>query len=308
MSKRKQKNPEFTAEMTRECAKAPVVATAHGPKNILILHPGTMGHVVGACLVSVGHRVAWVSAGRSLATAARASASGLSAYGSLSAALQDTDIILSVCPPEAAPDVAAEIAGARFAGLYIDANAISPETARRIDRTISEAGGVMVDGGIVGPPPTEPGRARLFLSGPNAAEAAALFSGTALEAIPIGPDIGAASALKMAYAAWTKGTSALFLAIRALARAEGIEATLAEEWRRSQPALVGAKAEAARQSVAKAWRFAGEMREIADSFANNSLPDGFHLAAADVYEALADFKDDGSADVEAAVERLMPTR
>ncbi|MGI9418133.1 MAG: NAD(P)-binding domain-containing protein, partial [Geminicoccaceae bacterium] len=94
------------------------MATASNPKNILILHPGAMGHVVGACLVSVGHRVAWVSAGRSLATAARASASGLSACGSLSAALQDTDIVLSVCPPEAAPDVAAEITGARFAGLY----------------------------------------------------------------------------------------------------------------------------------------------------------------------------------------------
>ncbi|MGI9503094.1 MAG: DUF1932 domain-containing protein, partial [Geminicoccaceae bacterium] len=107
-----------------------------------------------------------------------------------------------------------------------------------------------------------------------------------------------------AYAAWTKGTSALFLGIRALARAEGIEAPLIEEWRRSQPALVGPKAEAARQSVAKAWRFAGEMREIAESFTAQDLPAGFHLAAADIYEALAEFKDDASADVDAAVTRL----
>ena len=163
----------------------------------------------------------------------------------------------------------------------------------------------MVDGGIVGPPPREPGLARLFLSGPNADEAAALFHETALEAVVIEAEVGAASALKMAYAAWTKGTSALFLAILALARAEGIETPLEDEWRRSQPALVGPKAEAARRSVPKAWRFAGEMREIAGSFSEQGLPAGFHLAAAEIYEALADFKDDGNAKLDAAVERLL---
>lgn len=136
-------------------------------------------------------------------------------------------------------------------------------------------------------------------------EAAVLFHGTALEAIPTGPDIGAASALKMAYAAWTKGTSALFLAIRALARAEGVEAPLIEEWRRSQPTLAGPKAETARHSIAKAWRFSGEMQEIADCFAAQNLPAGFHLAAADIFEMLAEFKHTSDPDLDAAIDRLL---
>ena len=126
-----------------------------------------------------------------------------------------------------------------------------------------------------------------------------------MEAIAIGPDIGQASALKMAYAAWTKGTSALFLAIRALAKVEGIEAPLIEEWQRSQPALAGPKAEAARHSIAKAWRFSGEMREIADAFAAQNLPKGFHLAAAEIFETLADFKNVGDGDLDIAVKRLL---
>ncbi|MGI9502169.1 MAG: CoA-binding protein, partial [Geminicoccaceae bacterium] len=122
------------------------MAAACDQKDILVLHPGAMGHVVGACLVSAGHRVTWVSAGRSLTTTARAKASGLVERRSLSEALKDADIVLSVCPPEAAIDIAAEIAGTGFSGMFIDANAVSPETARRIDRTISEAGGTLVDG------------------------------------------------------------------------------------------------------------------------------------------------------------------
>jgi 3-hydroxyisobutyrate dehydrogenase-like beta-hydroxyacid dehydrogenase len=275
------------------------------PKQILLLHPGAMGHVVGACLVSAGHRVAWVSSGRSPATAERASDVGLIDYSSLPAALQEADVVLSICPPDKAIDVAIEVATAGFSGLFIDANAISPATARQVEKTLEKAGASMVDGGIVGPPPTAPGRTRLFLSGSDAAGAAALFHDTALQAIAIGPDIGGASALKMTYAAWTKGTSALFLAIRALARAEGIEDALIEEWRRSQPSLVGPKAEAAKGSIPKAWRFAGEMREIADSFAAHSLPSGFHLAAAEVFEALSAFKDESDADLDSAVARLV---
>jgi len=264
-----------------------------------------MGHVVGGCLTSTGHRVTWISEGRSQATVARAKASGLEDRSSLSAGLADAAFVLSICPPDAAMDVAAEVAAAGFGGIYIDANAISPTTARRIETTVSRAGATMIDGGIVGPPPTAPGRTRLFLSGADAESAAALFEKSALEAIPIGSDVGGASALKMAYAAWTKGTSALFLGIRALARAEGVETPLIEEWQRSQPALAGPKAEAARHSIAKAWRFSGEMREIADAFAAQNLPNGFHMAAADIFDTLGEFKDVSNADLDQAVARLL---
>jgi len=87
----------------------------------------------------------------------------------------------------------------------------------------------------------------------------------------------------MAYAAWTKGTAALLLAIRALARVEGVEDALLAEWERSQPDLPGGSEAAARSAVAKGWRWVGEMEEIADTFAAAGLPDGFHRAAAEIY-------------------------
>ncbi len=93
----------------------------------------------------------------------------------------------------------------------------------------------------------------------------------------------AASAVKMAYAGWTKGTAALILAVRALARAGGVEDTLLDEWELSQPELAGRSAAAARSAAGKGWRWTGEMTEIAASMAAAGLPDGFHLAAADIF-------------------------
>jgi len=94
----------------------------------------------------------------------------------------------------------------------------------------------------------------------------------------------------MCYAAWTKGTAALLLAIRAVARDLGVEDALLAEWDRTQPDL-RARSEAATGSVPKAWRFVGEMKEIAATFAAAGYPDGFALAAAEIYSRLAEFKD-----------------
>ena len=140
-----------------------------------------------------------------------------------------------------------------------------------------------VDGGIIGGPPVAPDSARLYLSGPHAPEIQALFAGTFLDArLVSGPDT-AASAVKMAYASWTKGSSALLLAARALAQAEGVEDTLLTEWELSQPQLPGRLAHAAQAAVTKGWRWVGEMEEIAASMAGAGLPDGFHQAAAEIY-------------------------
>jgi 3-hydroxyisobutyrate dehydrogenase-like beta-hydroxyacid dehydrogenase len=295
----------------RECPKSKdqnTMATASGSKRILLLHPGQMGHAVGAALKTAGHAVAWVAEGRSAASAERAKAAGLAAVPALDAGLADAEIVLSVCPPDAAEALAGEVAERGFAGVFIDANAIAPETARRIGGRVERRGAGMVDGGIVGPPPLSAGTTRLFLSGDAAPMAAALFAGTTVEAIPVGAAVGAASALKMAYAAWTKGTSALFIAIRALARAEGVEAPLIEEWQRSQPTLMRAKTGAAEDAIAKAWRFAGEMEEIASSFEANGLPGGFHQAAAELYRKLESLKDDDRATIEAALDLLSAGR
>src|SRR5262249_11958931 len=186
-------------------------------------------------------------------------------------------ILLSVCPPHAAIEVARATAG--FEGLYVDANAVSPDTAREIGSLHPR----FVDSGIVGPPPHQPGTTRLYLSGREAETIAALFAGTNVDAKVISGEPGAASALKAAYAGWTKGSAALLLTIRELARAEGIENALAEEWRLSLPELEEQLAGAERSARRKGWRWIGEMEEIAHSMAAHDLPAGFHNAAADVF-------------------------
>jgi 3-hydroxyisobutyrate dehydrogenase-like beta-hydroxyacid dehydrogenase len=243
-----------------------------------ILHPGEMGAAVAATLRERGETVLWASAGRSPATAERAAQAGLEDVGDLAELCRRAEILLSVCPPHAAVDVARAARG--FAGIYVDANAIAPETARTIARLQHAR---FVDGGIVGPPPTQPGTTRLYLSGGEATEVAALFAGTNLDARVISGEPGAASALKAAYAGWTKGSGALLLTVRELARAEGIEDALLAEWRLSIPELDQRLAGAERSARRKGWRWVGEMEEIARSMAANDLPTGFHKAAADVF-------------------------
>ena len=256
-----------------------------------ILHPGAMGAVLGARLVARGHAVQWVSAGRSDASRARAASGGLCDATSLRELTAASSVIVSVCPPEAALAVAEACALVGFAGLYVDVNAVAPSTARAIDAIVARSGAEAVDGGIVGPPPRVAGTTRLYLSGARAEEVEALFVETELEPRVLGAAIGAASALKAAYAAYTKGLSALLLGIRALARAEGVEDALLAEWTLSQPGLDALCSIAAANAAPKAWRFVGEMEQIAVAFAAAGLPDGFHRAAAEVYARLDGFKD-----------------
>jgi 3-hydroxyisobutyrate dehydrogenase-like beta-hydroxyacid dehydrogenase len=228
--------------------------------------------------------VLWVAKGRSPASARRAEAAGLTS-ASLSDLLGRAEIVLSVCPPQAALAVAAEVAKKGFKGLFVDANAIAPRTVRAVAATVTKAGATFVDGGIIGPPP-QPGTdhgPRLYLAGAGSETVAALFAGTPVTTCLVDGEIGAASAVKMAYAAWTKGSAALMLAARALARTQRVEGTLLAEWGASQPEL-SARVEAAAQAAAvKGWRWDPEMNEIALAMADAGLPDGFHLAAAEVY-------------------------
>jgi len=264
-----------------------------------ILHPGAMGAAIGAQLRDAGHDVLWASEGRGPDTARRAERAGLRDVGEPVSLARAADVVLSVCPPHAARDVAALVAG--HAAVYVDANAVSPATAREVAATIGGAGGRAIDGGIVGPPPGADASASLLLSGPGADEVAALFEGTRVRARVVSADIGAASAAKMAYAAWTKGSAALLLAVRALARAEGVEDALLAEWAITHPDLPAATERAARGAAGKSWRWVGEMHEIAATFRDAGLPGGFHEAAAAVYERLAA---EERTDLEAVLEAL----
>ena len=232
----------------------------------------------------------WASQGRSTQSAARARAASLEDACTIEQAVKAAEVVVSVCPPLAALALAREAVAHGFAGIYVDANAISPATARAIATVIDAAGGTFVDGGIIGLPPTAQKQPTLYLSGSQAAAIAVLFTGTNINAEVIEGGAGAASALKMCYAAFTKGTTALLAAVRALAEHEGVEGPLLESWRRTLPD-VPRQSEHAAAAALKAWRFTGEMDEIAASFAAAGLPDGFHRAAAEVYRRLESFKD-----------------
>jgi 3-hydroxyisobutyrate dehydrogenase-like beta-hydroxyacid dehydrogenase len=275
------------------------------PNTIGLLHPGEMGSAVGAAARAAQIRVLWASEGRSEATRNRADQSGLEDLGTLDSLVAASDFILSICPPDAAVGVARAVAARRFRGVYIDANAISPATARVIARLIEDAGGKFVDGGIIGPAPAQHGTTRLYLAGPGADRIAALFQGTPLEAIAMDADIGAASALKMAFSAWTKGSAALLMAVRALAVAEGVEQDLLGEWRRSFPNLPSRSESTVTNNVRKAWRFVGEMDELAAAFLDAGLPNGFPLAAREIYRKLREYKDTPAAPSFAEVARAI---
>ena len=258
-------------------------------RRIGLLHPGDMGASVGAAARSNQHTVLWASAGRTASTAARARRADLEDAGTVAELVKASEIVLSVCPPHAAEEVASEVARLGFAGVYVECNAISPDRTRAIQRIVEKAGAHYVDGGIIGGPAwTREAKTRLYLSGPRAGEVAACFAGSPLETPAISERIGAASALKMGYAAYTKGTTALLTAILGLVEKEGVRAELARQW---GDAFTEQAVRRVCANTAKAWRFVGEMHEIAATFRGAGLPGGFHQAAAEVYERLAAFKD-----------------
>ena len=259
-------------------------------KQIGFLNPGMMGISLAASAKNSGHSAYWVSEGRSAATRARAEEQELIEVATLAELCERCSTIISVCPPHAAIDVAEQVAGRSYKGLYADVNAISPDKTRRIGALLGDAGIDYVDGGIIGGPAWKPGTTWLYLSGDSAHRVAECFKAGPLETEVIGTEIGKASALKMCYAANTKGTTALLCAVVAAAEGLGVREELEREWSRGGSEYAREVAQRVVGVTAKAWRFAGEMEEIASTFDASGLPDGFHLAAADLYRRIAGFK------------------
>ena len=278
-------------------------------RRIGVLHPGEMGVSVAATLRNGGHQVYWVSEGRSAETAERAQAQQLEDVGSLRQLTAICDILVSVCPPHGAETLAEAVVAGGFRGLFLDANAISPARSRRIGEKICAAGADYVDGGITGGPAWEPGTTWLLLSGPRAAETATYFSAGPLETEVLSERVGDASALKLCFAGLTKGHGALQSAVLAAAASQGLREALERQWRRRDEKMPQQAEQRARGLTAKAWRFAGEMDEIADFFAEQGLPDGFHRAAADLYRRIAHFKDEAERpELNAVLEALLPEK
>jgi 3-hydroxyisobutyrate dehydrogenase-like beta-hydroxyacid dehydrogenase len=273
-------------------------------KRIGLIHPGAMGASVGAAARRNQHTVLWASSGRSRDTMARAERGNLEDVGTVSALVGASDIVLSVCPPSAAGDVAREVLELGFTGVYVDCNAISPDRTRAIQQIVESAGADYVDGGIVGGPAwTHEAGTNLYLSGRRAQEVADCFDGSPLGTPVVSERIGAASAVKMGYAAYTKGTTALLTAILGIVEKEGVRASLARQWGDTFTAQTTRRVCA---NTAKAWRFEGEMYEIADTFRGAGLPGDFHQGAAQIYKRLAGFKDHSEPpSIEAVLDMLL---
>jgi 3-hydroxyisobutyrate dehydrogenase-like beta-hydroxyacid dehydrogenase len=259
---------------------------------IAILSPGDMGHAVGAHLHAQGFRVLTDLAGRSASTRARARRSGFEDVG-LDSLVESAELVLSILPPAAAEGCATRVADAmRRTGrrpVFVDCNAIAPATARRLAAIVTSVGAEFVDAGLIGAPP---GRGalptRLYASGPQAAVLEPLGGGGAagLEVRLLGEGVGRASAMKMAYAALTKGTLTLYTAGLVAARELGVFEELSRELAESQPEAW------ARMGVlpflpADAARWVGEMEEIAATFRDARVTDAFHRGAAEIFRGLA---------------------
>lgn len=230
-----------------------------------LLFPGEMGALVGA---AADADVVWASEDRSEATARRAAAAGFRDVGTVDELVAASEIVLSICPPAIAEEVAGAVAGRGFNGIFVEANAIAPARAQRIAETL---GMRLVDGSVIY------ARAlNVYLSGDpvDVERVTELFPKGEVTAIPLPGTVGAASALKMAFGGWNKIGSALTAQAFAIARAYGVEAALGAE---------GVEAERVVRAGPKAWRWAPEMEEVADTCAELGLPDGIGRGAAELF-------------------------
>ena len=249
---------------------------------------GGMGHRVAAELANGGHELLTSLEGRSALSKERAAEAGARDTGPLSALVGEADILLSIMPPEDALSVATEVAAVCVAKgafpLYVDCNAVSPETSQQIGDIIVGAGGRYIDAGIIGMPPQNGQRIRLFVSGDNL-EMLTPLDGHGLDLKPVGPHIGQASGLKMCYAALTKGQMTLHSAVLMLAHALDLYEPFSEELSLSQTDAWQRMQVTTPFIAPDSGRWVGEMHEIAATFRGAHLPTGFHEAAAKVFEA-----------------------
>ncbi|MFH8717339.1 DUF1932 domain-containing protein [Streptomyces zaomyceticus] len=269
-----------------------------------ILHPGSMGAAVAACAATNATAVVWCSAGRSAASTVRAEQFGLTPVPTLTELLDRSDIVISLCPPAAGEDLAHDVAGHHFEGVYLEANAINPERITRIAGLLEPAATV-VDGGVVGSPPIHDKTPVLYLSGPTAATGRieALFAGTAVKTRTLGTEVGKASALKLSYASFQKTSRVLVALAVGMAREHGVDQELIEVASRRTDSYLSEPQYVAK-TAARAWRWGPELEEAADALAAVGLPPEMLRAAASTLARWNEVKDDRELTLTDALDRL----
>ncbi|MFJ9371136.1 DUF1932 domain-containing protein [Nocardia sp. NPDC101769] len=261
-----------------------------------LLHPGQMGAAIGARLTAAGHDVLWCPTGRSPATHERAGAAGLRPVRDLTALLGQAELVLAICPAGVAESVAHAVAESGYSGVYVDANAISPQRMNAISDLLTTAATAVVDAMVSGPPPTAETAPRIYMAGPSPIidPVFELLSGSGFDTTVVAEQIGAASALKMATASFLRTSRALVAIAHALADAHGVTSGLLRE-----ADLMGLPMLADRDDLpgvaARAWRWIPEMSEIAATLTDADLPPDLASATAAIYQLLAPMKDDWTA-------------
>ena len=259
--------------------------------TVAIMSPGDMGHAVGATLRERGLRVISELEGRSERTRALAARAGIEAVADDAALVRAADVLLAIVVPAEAQALAERIAravrGTGATPLYVECNAIAPQTARRIAEIVEAAGARFVDAGIIGPPPKAGASSTRFYASGRDAAAFAHLRGFGLDVRVVGDQPGQASALKMCYAALTKGTTALMTQLSIAAERLGVSDALRAEFRASQPAMLERMQRAVPEMVPKAHRWVGEMEEIAGTFQACGLTPRTFAGAAELYAMVA---------------------
>ena len=257
-------------------------------KTIAVVAMGDMGHAVARVLKEHGHEVITCLAERSDTSRRMAERAGARDVKDLVTLVTKADVFLSILPPAAALDLAQDAAVAMksvgTALTYVDCNAVSPETVRGIAGVIDDAGAPFIDAGIVG---NAPGKAkpRFYVSGPDTA-AMENLDGCGFLVKLCGSAPGEASAVKMCYAALTKGTFTLHTALLMAAKSLGVYETVLEELQYSQCSTLSKMENRVPFIPADAGRWIGEMEQIAETYASVGVTENYHKGAADMYRLL----------------------
>ncbi|MCK5778087.1 MAG: NAD(P)-dependent oxidoreductase [Rhodospirillales bacterium] len=260
-------------------------------QTIAILMPGDMGHGVGLVLREHGYETITSLTGRSERSRSLAEAGRVRDAGDLDTTISEADLILSILPPAAALSLAEDVAAAMSrtgkTPVYVDCNAISPATAADVGARITKAGATFIDAGIIGLAPNKSKETRFYVSGPDVRPMTAL-NGMGFEVLSLGDEIGRASAMKMVYAAATKGSWTLWTAVLLTAARNGLLDDLVGEFDHSQQALLKNMRGKISSLPADSERWVGEMEEIAKTFSEAGVTSGFHDGAAWIFQLLSE--------------------
>ena len=257
--------------------------------TVAIMSPGDMGHAVGQVLSESGIDVITCTDGRSQRTKNLAEMAGLRQVATLEDMVIQADLVLSIMVPSKAMSFVREISphfeSSKTPTYFADCNAVSPQSALAMAEVINQAGGKFIDGGIIGTAPTKGDTPRFYVSGPDASLVMEL-DGRGIIVKAIGNKVGQASGIKMCYAALTKGTTTLHVALLTAASRMGLTDDLRKEFEFSQKSHLAAMEKGISRLPANAHRWIGEMEEIAATFENLGVTPNFHKGAAEIYKML----------------------